>query len=64
MGISDLSIHKHWDNVETLCPLCRESEEDENHFLLHCAALTVEVFDPTYNIRWEDGDLLTWTEIQ
>jgi len=42
LGISDLSVHKlRYSTVEpeVLCPLCREREEDEYHFLLECPAL-------------------------
>ena len=60
MGISELFIHKHryqQDSIETLCPICREAEEDERHFLLHCPAL----YDLRKKyllpfIRWEEND--------
>ena len=41
-GLSDLYIHKLRYNTEpysTLCPLCRERDEDEFHFVLQCPAL-------------------------
>ena len=46
LGISDLYVHKFRYNsmpYPTLCPLCDEEEEDEQHFVLTCPA--------TYDIR-------------
>ena len=42
LGISDLYVHKlryRPDEANTLCPGCREKEEDEYHFMLECPAL-------------------------
>ena len=42
LGVSDLFIHKlrySAEAYETLCPNCREEDEDERHFLLCCPAL-------------------------
>jgi len=42
LGISELFVHRmrYCSNTfETLCPNCREEDEDERHFLLNCPAL-------------------------
>ena len=42
MGISDLFVHKQryiTHSCESLCPLCRENDEDEDHFMFKCPAL-------------------------
>ena len=41
LGISDLYVHKNRYNCNsypTVCPLCMEEDEDENHFLFYCPA--------------------------
>eukprot|EP00745_Piridium_sociabile_P023105 TRINITY_DN35980_c0_g1_i11.p1 TRINITY_DN35980_c0_g1~~TRINITY_DN35980_c0_g1_i11.p1 ORF type:complete len:144 (-),score=3.67 TRINITY_DN35980_c0_g1_i11:64-438(-) len=42
LGISDLTVHhfRYRDNVDLLCPLCKENTEDELHFVLCCPALS------------------------
>jgi len=42
LGISDLYVHRNRYNCNphsTVCPLCMEEDEDENHFLFYCPAL-------------------------
>ena len=63
MGISALYIHRHryiQGNIETLCPICREADEDERHFLLYCPALydlKIKYLIPL--IRWEEDEPFT-----
>ena len=43
LGISEIKVHafryKHVCHAELLCPLCKQSEEDEVHFVLICPVL-------------------------
>jgi hypothetical protein len=43
LGISELAVHHYryrvFNNVDLLCPLCKETEENEMHFVLCCPAL-------------------------
>ena len=43
LGISDISVHyyryRQSCHRDLICPLCRESEEDEIHFVLSCPGL-------------------------
>ena len=43
LGISQINVHscryKNVNNVDLLCPLCQESNEDEIHFVLKCPFL-------------------------
>jgi len=60
MGLSDMYMHRYRYRPEvntTLCPSCRESDEDERHLLLCCPAfesLRVKYLIPFLNQGTED----------
>ena len=67
LGMSELSVHSkryqpdtHYDDF--ICPMCKEDEEDEKHFLLECPALS-DIREKYLRVLYEYDQRLVFHEL-